>query len=94
MRNFQKLKGSAYAVAFGGRLVLYSYNAAVAVKEGARVLVTEKRWSKTTSRHVSEWVKEQQGAAGELLYVSAVSQAKLDDVAGGGAWPQENANGN
>jgi hypothetical protein len=63
-----------------GRTVLYSYNTPVAVfVPGVGALVTDTKWSVTTSKHVN--------AAGRrwgVLKCKEVSQAEIERIAGGG----------
>jgi len=43
-------------VGIGDKTVLYSYSTPVAYKEGGFLFVTNKYWSKTTSRHINKWL--------------------------------------
>ena len=44
-------------VEINGRKVLFSYETSVAYKEDGKAYITSQKWSKTTSKHVSQWVK-------------------------------------
>jgi len=52
-------KKQMYQKAFGDYLVLFSYQTAVARYNArkAKIEVTERRWSKTTSRHIGAWLQ-------------------------------------
>lgn len=62
-------------VVIGNKTVLFSYKTPVAYYDGemARFFKTSKKWSTTTSKHVSQWLN---GA-----YAEAVDQTVLDTLA-------------
>ena len=51
----------------GGTTVLFSYKTPVAARINGTVSVTEKRWSKTTSRHIPKWLKQRAISTSNIL---------------------------
>lgn len=39
-----------------GTVVFFSYNTAVAARVGGNVFRTDKYWSRTTSKHINQWL--------------------------------------
>jgi frataxin-like iron-binding protein CyaY len=78
--NLRPIKQNMTELDFGnGHLILFSYQTPVAEcfvsPEGRRYRMTSKKWSVTTSRHISSWLPME---SAELL-----SQTYFDDLLSG-----------
>ena len=64
----------------GGTRVLFSYETPVAVfLVGTGIIKTTKKWSRTTSRHISQWAKEYSA----YVTVSEKPQEYFDNLVAG-----------
>ncbi len=68
-------------IEIGNKTVLFSYKTPVAYHEaGVGFYKTNKYWSRTTSKHINQWLKENNcdGNLGDML--REVSQETLDNL--------------
>lgn len=56
--NLNSIKTNMTEMTIGDNKILFSYKTPVAIQNRfGLIFVTEKFWSKTTSRHINEWLK-------------------------------------
>jgi hypothetical protein len=57
--NLKPIKANMTELTVGDNRILFSYKTPVAVRNRfGLVYVTDKFWSRTTTRHISQWIKE------------------------------------
>ncbi len=54
--NLRPIKANMTELEIGDKTILFSYQTPVAYYEHGSYYVTNKKWSRTTSRHVNAWV--------------------------------------
>jgi len=76
--NLKPLASNMTEVEIGNKLVLFSYKTPVAYLDGENVYVTDKFWSRTTSRHITKWFDSMGLRKGDED--AKVSQDSLDNL--------------
>jgi hypothetical protein len=57
----------------GGLTILFSYETPVACIENGQAYKTDKQWSRTTSKHINQWLKD-------FDWVNIKPQASFDNL--------------
>lgn len=73
--NIKPLGSNKTELHLDGMTVLFSYQTPVACWINGEYFMTEKKWSRTTSKHINSWV--------DTNWVSQKPQSFFDDLVGG-----------
>ena len=76
--NLNPIRSNMTELEIGNKKILFSYKTPVAYFENGQYYITDKFWSRTTTRHINAWVPGDPKLRGHTIGMNVVSQDNLD----------------